>query len=343
MSRVKSTASRKRIALRSGECSRAWAEPGTEQHVALGGGRRVRGGHGDRVAAERVAGVARDRDGLGRVLEERPRQVPPLGVALTAEQQRHLLRVAAARAVDAVAHAPLPAVEGADLRGLDELGQVDGQHRLPAHRARVQAVRDPPAQLALALRLALQQIRAQRPAHEVVERQPAAERLGEATRLEPAHRLRGVGLGQDVAQQLERRHARDAGHAEHVAVAPLDLGLGEPAHERPDHLAGPARLRAPAVVLHGRNRERERERRAARPVGQLVEAGAAQPVGAEQLLGLGERQRAELDLARDRLPAALEPAAVRAPGGRPRRRSCAPGSDGSSARRRWPPSAVMRS
>ena len=158
---------------------------------------------------------------------------------------------------------------------------------------------------------ALEQVRPQGPAHEVVEREPAAERLGEAARLEPAHGLRGVGLGQHVTQQLERRHARDAGHAEHVAVAALDLGLREPAHERPHHLAGLARPRAPAAVLSRRRGERQRERRAARPVRQLVAAGPAEPVDAEQLLGLGERQRAELDLARDPLPTTLEPAALR--------------------------------
>ena len=279
VSRVKSTASRKRIALPVRRVLARVRQPGPQQDVALGGRRCVRGGHGDREAAERVAGVACDRDGLGRVLEERSRQVPPLGIALAAEQQRHLLRVAAARAVHAVAHAPLPAVEGADLRGLDELGEVDRQHRLPAHGTRVEAVGDAPAQLVLALRLALEQVRPQRPAHEVVEREPAAERLGEAARLEPAHGLRGVGLGQHVTQQLERRHARDAGHAEHVAVAALDLGLSEPAHERPHHLAGLARPRAPAAVLNRGCGERERERRAARPVRQLVAAGAARGHG----------------------------------------------------------------
>jgi hypothetical protein len=316
-------ASRQSVAVRP-ELARV-GEPRPQQDVALGGRRGVTRGHRDGEAAERVTRVARDRDGLRGLFEERPRQVPPLRVALAAQQQGDLLGVAAARAVDAVPDAALPAVERAYLRRLDELGEVDREHRPPANGPQVEAVRDPPAQLPLTLRLSLHQVGAQRPAHQVVEGEPSAERLGEAARLEPAQAVLGVRLGKDVAQQLERRDARGARHAEDVAVAPLDLRLGEPAHERSHHLAGLAAPGTPAAVLRRRDRQRQRERRAAGPVRELVAPRSAQPVRPEQLLGLAERERAELDVARDRLPAALEPAALgrAAP---PRRRSCAPGA-----------------
>jgi hypothetical protein len=73
-------------------------------------------------------------------------------------------------------------------------------------------VDDPAAELTLVLLVAPAEVRVQRLAHQLVQRQPVGERLAERQRAQPLIRRTGVAVRKHSAEQLDRRHPRDRRH-----------------------------------------------------------------------------------------------------------------------------------
>jgi hypothetical protein len=291
------------------------AQPRAEHRVAVRHPRGRRRGDHDGVAAQRARPVTGDDHGLGRLGEERLGQSPPALPPVRDQPGGDPRRVALPHAVDAVPGRPLPAVERAQHRRLDQVGEVDGHEQVAGQGAGVQAVGDPAPQLALALGLAGAEVGAQRPPDQLVQRQAVGLRHRVRPPGEPRECRCGVDAGQHVPQQSGRRDPGEAGHRQHVAVVRVVLAVDQVADQRPEdrvRLAGLAR--APLAGPDGPRREGEGERRTGGPrhqAGGIV--GIPDALGAEQGAGVGRRERSQLELAHDPLPAAGEPA----PLGRP--------------------------
>ena len=230
-----------------------------------------------------------------------------------------MLRVTGPHAVDPVADAALPAVARADHRVLGQLGEVDRLQQLAGDGASVEMVDDPPAQLSLAVGLVLAQLGADGAAHELVQGHTAPQRLDERARAQPLESLLRVAVGQRGLEHVERRDTGDRGHRERLVERRLKPGLGQAPNDRTSELGRLPTGGGLPPVIHprGPRRERQRQRRAARPRDQFLEACvAAEAARQEQRPRLLGRERLELDRGGERFPTAFEPAPLRRPAAR---------------------------
>ena len=194
------------------------------------------GGHAYEVAAEPILDVARDRHALGRLGEEPPRQRPPLREAPLGQDPGDLVGIPVLDVIDSVVDASLPAEAPFDGRVLDQVGHLDGQHRVAESGLPVEIVDDATPQLPLALLVTPAQVSAERFAYELVEGQAVAQGLGEGHGAQALIGEVRVTVGQHCPQQFERGHAGDGGDAECRQANALELRLGQPPDQRAHHL-----------------------------------------------------------------------------------------------------------
>ena len=195
-------------------------EPGTQQRMLVGEGRRVARGHGHLVATEAVLGVAGHGHPLWCLGEESLRLAEPAAVPPLVEHRPDRSCVAGPQVVDAVVDPSLPAVTPPDRGVLDQVGQIDGEQDPALDRPPVEVVGDGSPEHPLPLGVPAPQVGVHRLAHQLVQRQPVAQRLGKAPGCKPLERLHRVGAGQHVAQEVHGGHPRRGRHARAPRRAP---------------------------------------------------------------------------------------------------------------------------
>jgi hypothetical protein len=124
-------------------------QPRADQRIGVGEGRRRGQAQADQVAADLVAGVARDRDPVRCLVKVPAGQVTPLRVLLSARMHRDGVGVSRPHRVDPDGDAVAPAEAPAQQRVVHQVGHVDHQRLLAAEGPPVQVVSDPAADVAL--------------------------------------------------------------------------------------------------------------------------------------------------------------------------------------------------
>ena len=289
-------------------------EPGAQQRMVVGERRRVARGHRHLVATEAVLRVAGHGHPLRCLSEESLRLAEPAAVSSLGEHRPDRSRVAGPQVVDAVVDPSLPAVAPPDRRVLDQVGQIDGEQDPALDRPPVEVVRDGSPEHALPLGIPASQVGVHRLAHQLVQRQPVAQRLGEAPGCEPFERLHRVGARKHVAEEVHGGHPRRGRHAERPSVGRVDLGVGQPADQGPDHgRALDGVVGVPSLGLAGGVRaEGEGEGRAVGPGDELRgDVGVDHAAGAQKVERLPLGQGTQLDAEHEALPPAFEPGPLR--------------------------------
>ena len=223
--------------------------------------------HADHVAAETVGAVSGDRDPLGRALEERPGELPPVVEPVGEGQLGDLVRVAGTRRRRS-RNSTLPSHPNPHLIAVLWIRCAISivSSRLPSVALGIEVVDDPPPQLPLALRVA---------AAEVGAAVPCARARAARGHRRPARRT----SARRAARRLPPRRCRGAPHASRSTVViraiaatasadsrtPVNSGSASRRTSEPDHL-GPVGARASAGSRRPRPRPRPRARaRAATP------------------------------------------------------------------------------